>query len=198
MSDYWSDDPLPLFSISKAIEKPSARDYHERTERQIKALNVLRSGEQIFQADYDHMNGGRVAASIGKLRACYGFVINGDGSKLSPYEMLDTSQHPRFAAVTDEMKAAYYMTPWWNAVRSRRLEIDGRVCVLCRCSDKPLLCHHVTYERLFAEEISDLLTVCDPCHEKIHVSCRLKFPSGVATTYAHLLGWKGQEEWLMP
>jgi hypothetical protein len=28
--------------------------------------------------------------------------------------------------------------------------------------------HHITYERIYAEDLDDLITVCNRCHEKVH------------------------------
>ena len=55
----------------------------------------------------------------------------------------------------------------WQRKRNERLALDRKQCVLC-FSLTNLHVHHVTYERLFKEKMSDLMTVCKSCHEVIH------------------------------
>lgn len=202
MSDYYirnelNDMELPLFS--SAAVKRQARSWHERDEAQANVLAILRSGERMEKKRYESSvkNGSRLAPVIEQLRNAHGFVIFGDGSIKSPYGLGDLLQKPSLARVTPEMKAAYYATPHWNAVRSQRLAKDSFRCVLCWAVDD-LRCHHVSYANLFSEPLVDLLTLCDGCHERVHKNCGLKFPSGVSVQYAAWLGWKGFEPWLLP
>jgi hypothetical protein len=160
---------LPLFSAAKAATK-EARTFNERS---------------------------RLAPVIEQLRNAHGFAISGDGSIRKPYCMDDVCQCPALARVTPEMKVTYYQLPHWLKVKSERSAMDDHQCVLCRSSDD-LRCHHVCYEKLFYEPLVDLLTLCDGCHDRVHRHCGLKFPSGVEVKYAHWLGWKGFEEWLLP
>lgn len=202
MSDYWPDVDslrleLPLFSAAKAQKE--ARHFHERDEAQANVLATLRCGQLLDKKSYESSvkNGSRLAPVIEQLRNAHGFSICGDGSLSKPYRMENIKQHPTLARVTPEMKAAYYATPHWSNVRSQRLERDHGRCVLCWSYDD-LRCHHVSYANLFKEPLVDLLTLCDACHDRVHHDCRLKFPSGVSVKYAHWLGWKGFEPWLLP
>ena len=61
----------------------------------------------------------------------------------------------------------YLESPQWQRKRSERLAIDRKQCVLCGELNN-LHVHHVTYERLFHEKMSDLMTVCKSCHEVLH------------------------------
>lgn len=63
----------------------------------------------------------------------------------------------------------YMRSPAWAAKRQQRLELDGHKCRTCGCTfeERPLQVHHVTYERLGHEELSDLITLCRSCHEAI-------------------------------
>lgn len=203
MSDYFPDDldslrlDLPLFCAAAAPQQ--ARTFHERDEAHAAVLRMLRERTHLTKLHYerDAKNGSRLAPLIEQLRNAHGFAIEGDGSVKSPYIMGDVRQCPTLARVSPEMKAAYYALPHWLKVRGLRLERDCRMCVLCD-ANSALRCHHVTYENLFSEPLRDLMTVCDPCHKRLHAHCRLKFPSGVSVRYAHWLGWKGFERWLMP
>ena len=70
---------------------------------------------------------------------------------------------PKYYAEYNE----YLNTEQWNEKKEHRLALDNNQCVLC-FSTNSLHVHHVTYERLFDELPSDLMTVCKSCHETIH------------------------------
>lgn len=183
----------------KAVEKragQAAARISESHADQSSVLARLRTGVGLEKMELD-WNGGRVAIAIERLRNAYGFRIEGRGTRKRPYIMHDTRQLPVLAGVTEQMKAAYYITPHWNDRRMLRLTTDEFRCLLCDSPDD-LRCHHITYENLFREELRDLMTVCDECHNRIHAACSLAFPSGIHTTYAAQLGWKGHEAWLLP
>ena len=55
----------------------------------------------------------------------------------------------------------------WDEMRQKVLRRDGFKCVCCGES-KNLNVHHTTYENLGAEKMSDLVTLCQKCHEKVH------------------------------
>jgi len=61
----------------------------------------------------------------------------------------------------------YLTTDKWNRKKQNRLALDQHQCRLCFSLDN-LQVHHMTYDRLFDENFSDLLTVCKSCHETIH------------------------------
>jgi len=61
----------------------------------------------------------------------------------------------------------YMKSDEWKNLKNQRLKKDGFCCVLCK-SKEHLICHHLTYKRLFNEEINDLITLCKRCHNKIH------------------------------
>ena len=203
MSDYYPDLDslrleLPLFSAARTATT-HARKFNERDEAQANVLKELRTGAGINKKRWEDgvANGSRLAPVVEQLRNAHGFAISGDGSIRKPYRMDDVRQCPTLARVTPEMKAAYYQLPHWLKVRSERAAMDGHKCVLCRALDD-LRCHHVCYEKIFDEPLVDLLTLCDGCHDRVHNHCGLKFPSGVEVKYAHWLGWKGFETWLLP
>lgn len=185
---------LPLFSQANATQE--ARRFHESEVQQRDVLEHLRAGESIAKHLWED-GGQRLAPAIEQLRNAHGFSIAGSGTSKNPYRMADVRQCPTKAHVTDEMKAAYYTLPQWFQKRAERLSMDSFRCVCCH-SDDELQCHHLTYDRLFAERLTDLLTLCRGCHELVHESCRLKFPSGVSVAHAAQIGWKGFDAWLLP
>ena len=69
-----------------------------------------------------------------------------------------------------EMEAeysTYRKSPAWEALREKVFERCDNKCELCEKSQATEV-HHLTYERIGKEELSDLLGVCRPCHELIH------------------------------
>ena len=55
----------------------------------------------------------------------------------------------------------------WEETRQKVFRRDGFRCTVCGSSVN-LNCHHITYENLGAEKLSDLVTLCQKCHEKVH------------------------------
>jgi hypothetical protein len=199
--EHFEDSCLSVCVPFEAEEEPqnSARSFHQRDEAQCAVLTRLRAGDLLKKSIYESevCDGSRLAPVIEQLRNAHGFLIKGDGSVCTPYFMPDMKQMPSLARVTPEMRSAYYTTPHWESVRSSRFEHDSMMCVLCGDSDE-LQCHHVTYQNIFREQLSDLLTVCSDCHRKIHKHGRLKFPSGISVECAAQIGWNVFEEWLLP
>jgi hypothetical protein len=173
-----------------------ARIHHERSAAIKSALEKLRRGDCLTDQSWKkEFPGSRVAPVIDKLRNAYGFNILGEGSLSKPHYLDNVYQMPTMVMVTPEIKEMYYASEHWEAMRAARMERDGQVCLLC--SDDGEQVHHIRY-RLFNEEISDLMTVCRECHEKIHESSRLKFPSGISVDGCVRLGISPVfEDWLM-
>ena len=61
----------------------------------------------------------------------------------------------------------YMKSVEWDEKRSLRFRMDGFRCFQCG-SAKNLQCHHITYERLGNERMSDLITLCSECHKRLH------------------------------
>jgi hypothetical protein len=55
---------------------------------------------------------------------------------------------------------------WYNK-RNKVLERDKYLCQAC-LKNKAIQVHHLTYERVFDEPLFDLVSICLPCHEKLH------------------------------
>lgn len=69
-----------------------------------------------------------------------------------------------------EAKRNYLLSPEWQELRTQVFTRDNYTCQSCG-STKSLNCHHITYERLGNEHLSDLATLCggpDGCHNKLH------------------------------
>lgn len=58
----------------------------------------------------------------------------------------------------------------WRAIRKRRLEKDRYRCKMFHVipRTKNLEVHHKSYRNLGDERLSDLITLCSDCHQKIH------------------------------
>jgi len=61
----------------------------------------------------------------------------------------------------------YLQTPEWRQKREQALVRDNYCCRLCN-SDERLHVHHQTYERRGNEDLEDLTTLCEECHERFH------------------------------
>lgn len=67
----------------------------------------------------------------------------------------------------------YIRSDEWKQKEQERMNVDDNKCVMCgRPSEKTrhgLQVHHITYNNLGNEDImSDLVTLCAPCHKKMH------------------------------
>lgn len=61
---------------------------------------------------------------------------------------------------------SYMQGKEWQRLKQSRFELD-QCCVLCK-SKENTVCHHLTYSRLYNEDINDLITLCSKCHARIH------------------------------
>lgn len=61
----------------------------------------------------------------------------------------------------------YLQGEHWRLMRRLRREVDNDQCAICGSIDK-LNVHHKTYERIGAEKLGDLITLCYECHGKYH------------------------------
>lgn len=64
--------------------------------------------------------------------------------------------------------AAYLHSSHWKKTRGMALQIAGYKCQACSTKDDILDVHHNSYDRLGAEESSDLIVLCRSCHGKVH------------------------------
>lgn len=61
----------------------------------------------------------------------------------------------------------YYQTAHWKRTSRKRKELDNYTCQKCGAKSN-LHTHHKNYNRLYAERMSDLVTLCADCHRKLH------------------------------
>lgn len=57
----------------------------------------------------------------------------------------------------------YLQSPAWREKRIQRLKIAKNRCAAC-AKGKAIHVHHLTYARIFNEEMADLLPLCEPHH----------------------------------
>lgn len=61
----------------------------------------------------------------------------------------------------------YLKSDKWKAKRLKVLERDNYTCKACE-TNKATQAHHLSYEFVFDEPLFHLISVCAPCHDKIH------------------------------
>jgi hypothetical protein len=64
--------------------------------------------------------------------------------------------------------SAYLRSPHWLLMRTRARRRAGYRCQRCESDASRLEVHHLTYARLGWERDSDLIVLCEPCHEQEH------------------------------
>jgi 5-methylcytosine-specific restriction endonuclease McrA len=61
-----------------------------------------------------------------------------------------------------------YMQTWqWRAIRRKAMKRARKKCQFCQIR-KPKVVHHLNYDRLFFERLTDLLALCYTCHALFH------------------------------
>lgn len=63
--------------------------------------------------------------------------------------------------------AEYMRSPHWKAVKARYRASD--LPQDCICGEQDVQLHHMTYERIGREELTDLTPLCARCHALVHV-----------------------------
>ena len=63
----------------------------------------------------------------------------------------------------------YLISEKWKELREKVKERDNFLCQECK-TNKAEEVHHLTYENVFNEKMSDLISVCSDCHKKLHKS----------------------------
>lgn len=67
----------------------------------------------------------------------------------------------------DERYHRYLCSPEWGRMRRAVFDRARGRCERCRNASANHV-HHLTYIRLYAEDLDDLQAVCKPCHDFIH------------------------------
>lgn len=73
----------------------------------------------------------------------------------------------------------YIQSPEWQAKREKVLIFWSGRCALCN-SPRMVEVHHRTYERLGHELLTDLIPLCDTCHERHHEFMRFGGPEHIS------------------
>ena len=63
---------------------------------------------------------------------------------------------------------SYLLSPAWAAKRRKKFRQAGKKCQYCGRGKRQgvrLQCHHLTYDRLYKEEMKDLAKACEDCHK---------------------------------
>jgi hypothetical protein len=68
--------------------------------------------------------------------------------------------------------AQYLRAPHWQDVKDRYRASD--LPQACFCGEETVDLHHMTYERIGAENLDDLAPLCRSCHQLVHVLERRK------------------------
>lgn len=76
--------------------------------------------------------------------------------------------HPNTENMTKETYREYLKSPYWKRTRKKALQRASYRCQICSSKDEILDVHHNSYDRLGAEDPSDLIVLCRPCHSKVH------------------------------
>lgn len=65
---------------------------------------------------------------------------------------------------------AYLASPAWSAKKADVFAAAGHepACHCCKRTDQKLSVHHIRYDRVGEEPLSDLMLVCHFCHKEIH------------------------------
>jgi hypothetical protein len=67
----------------------------------------------------------------------------------------------------NEKRQAYYCSPQWGQLRRQVIERSGGLCERCDMR-RGTAVHHLTYIRLYREKLTDLMHICEACHEYTH------------------------------
>jgi hypothetical protein len=62
----------------------------------------------------------------------------------------------------------YLRSPEWQSVRIRHTTEFGESCGLCDTREGVHQLHHLTYDRVGRELLSDLVRLCGKCHQMVH------------------------------
>lgn len=66
----------------------------------------------------------------------------------------------------------YINGPRWAAKREAWFNAFGKFCRACGTTYGPIQLHHMTYDRLGRERMSDLIALCSKCHREVEALYR--------------------------
>ena len=92
-------------------------------------------------------------------------VLKGESNTFSDYTPPTPKQLSTY--VTNAQKKEHMQSEYWKNLKQKRWEIAGGVCERCKqfpCTDL----HHLHYQNLLEEDISEVVYLCRACHQHIH------------------------------
>jgi 5-methylcytosine-specific restriction endonuclease McrA len=85
---------------------------------------------------------------------------------LSEEGWTETGWQNKFASVTKPPEYDQYInSAQWRNISALMKKIAGNKCAHCRRSSSKLEVHHLTYKRFGHERMTDLVVLCESCHE---------------------------------
>ena len=97
----------------------------------------------------------------------YASLVTG-GFLLDPDEEIELmNDYESSSEDRQEAYAVYLESDTWQKLKTETLKRDGYKCVKCSCN-KQLQVHHVYYRKWYETKLSDLVTLCNSCHELEH------------------------------
>lgn len=164
---------MAIFQIKReAYAAIEARFACEHKERELR-LRVIKDGRKAFYRQC--VRCGNAGRAISKAEA----ERELNSTQASPFDdELESKWHARkhatyvatYHAIKPRMEAEYrrYLeSPEWSAKRAATFQRAYGICECCE-SFPATQAHHLTYERIGHEELSDLMAVCAFCHGVIH------------------------------
>ena len=91
-------------------------------------------------------------------------------SDSTPDPFIDVKPSTEWVAnqfMSPESKVEYLKSTRWHSLRQAVLTRDEFKCKCCNSTDS-LEIHHIVYTRLGNEHTSDLATLCNHCHSRLH------------------------------
>ena len=84
---------------------------------------------------------------------------------------MKTSKRKKAVPLGQKDYRDYINSKAWKIKRLERIKLDGYRCQICGTTRR-LNVHHLTYIRLGCEDLDDLITLCESCHERVHEEMR--------------------------
>lgn len=86
------------------------------------------------------------------------------------YERQRIANNKKYQSELEEKRKDYYAylkSEKWKAKRIKVLHRDKYICQACLTNTATDV-HHLTYKHIYNEPMFDLVSICRPCHEKLH------------------------------
>lgn len=110
------------------------------------------------------------------MRALQPLALNGGGKRATALvrpqkvplhvQVRSAARDARLQALGFADYSEYLRSPEWRGVKARYIASD--LPQTCICGEIEVDMHHLTYERVGQERITDLMPLCRTCHEMVH------------------------------